>query len=541
MKIKNVLSLLLILMGSISYGQIKLTNDFDVSLGKPYPVVDAKSKEYFSDGAGNVIMVKMSSKKVNIQRYDSKTMTQISTKLYTDFPEKCDLQSIVQVKGKLYYMYSVKNKDKKSSFFSREIGYNTGEFSKANELFTTEGEVSKVWKSNPTSSARYGSFYGFGAQSKFDVQVSFDDSKILIQYRNVPLEKSDAKNYDVIGFQVFDASLKKVWGKEVKMPYTEKQMNNMSYEIGSDGTAYLLSYLNETKTYEWISINKSGDVKTNKMTLDGTKLFEGIIVIELPNGTFSCSGYYFNGIEYVFVFGAGMDAITNINGLMYFNIDKNGKTLSQNFYEFPLELINQNESKNASAKNAKREDVGKAGIKNLQLREVLVQADGSTVFVGEQYHMIVVSNGQNSSTYKYFYDDMVVSKVDKNGKLLWMKKFTKSQLGINTTYGLGVKYIYQDGAHYLLYLDNVKNINLAATAVPKQHLAGKGGFLTAYKINDANGEFEKHNFFNLKDIKGQKAFQFNLDRIVEASNNEFLVEIYIKGKLDNMVKIEAKK
>ena len=43
--------------------------------------------------------------------------------------------------------------------------------------------------------------------------------------------------------------------------------------------------------------------------------------------------------------------------------------------------------------------------------------------------------------------------------------------------------------------------------VPSKHEDGKGGYLTAYKIDDVTGAIEKHSIFDITDIKGTEAYQ----------------------------------
>ena len=106
---------------------------------------------------------------------------------------------------------------------------------------------------------------------------------------------------------------------------------------------------------------------------------------------------------------------------------------------------------------------------------------------------------------------------------------------------MSVKYIKGADASYILYLDNPKNIDLQLAEVPAKHEEGRGGYLTAYKIDDATGNIEKHTICDVHDIKGTEAFQFKTSRIFQASDKNFLLEIYIKGKEDTMVKLQLAK
>jgi len=68
-----------------------------------------------------------------------------------------------------------------------------------------------------------------------------------------------------------------------------------------------------------------------------------------------------------------------------------------------------------------------------------------------------------------------------------------------------------------------------------------GGYLTAYKIDDATDNIEKHTITDVRDIKGTEAHQFRASRIFDAGEKTFLLEIYIKGKEDTMLKMELVK
>ncbi len=532
MKKIQVLISLMILAPALMFGQA-LSKDFTVSLGAPYPVVDAGSKEYFSAGDGIVISVKTSGEKVIIQRYDSKSMKEVGRKEYEDLPKYAKVQEVIKLKDKLYYIFEAINKKEKTfTVYSREISLKDGSFGSIKTLFTTKREVAGSYN----IAAR--GFWGFGAGgNKFDIYTSFDGSMILISWRNVPLEKKDELNFDEIGFYVFNADMEKQWGSEVKMPYTEKQMNNLAWAIGSEGTAFMLAYLNDAKRIELFSVTGAG-LEKHRLDLDQKLVFQEFRMQEDVNGNINCAGFYATGVEYKYNFWSGGETLFNTNGIYNFKMDKSGKILAQHNYEFPIALINQYESKRTKDKNDKRESVGKAGIANLKLIYWVNQGDGSTIYIGEQFSIKRVYNPSTKSyTTYYIYGDMVVSKVDADGKLAWMKKLPKTQQGTAGKGGMSVKYISGNGSHYLLFLDNIKNAALKLDQVPAMHQDGRGGFLTAFKLDDATGEVEKHSIFDIKNIKGTEAYQFATSRILDVSEKVFLLEVYIKGKKDTMVKM----
>ena len=65
---------MLLLVQTAGFAQVKLSPDFKVTVGTPYKVVDAGSKEYFSDDKGNAVCVKTDGEKITLQSYDVKGM-----------------------------------------------------------------------------------------------------------------------------------------------------------------------------------------------------------------------------------------------------------------------------------------------------------------------------------------------------------------------------------------------------------------------------------------------------------------------------------
>jgi hypothetical protein len=73
------------------------------------------------------------------------------------------------------------------------------------------------------------------------------------------------------------------------------------------------------------------------------------------------------------------------------------------------------------------------------------------------------------------------------------------------------------------------------------HSDNRGGFLTAYRLNNKTGVVEKVSIFNTLDIKEQyKLYQFQTGRMLPVSKDEFIIEFYKKQKEDVLIKIKVK-
>ncbi len=110
---KSVIIILLSFLSTLCINAQKLSEDFTVNLSKPFDVVDAVNKKYFSIENGKAISVKTTARmEVFIQKFDAGQMQEIKRNTYDDFPKRSSRQDVVQVGKKIYYftMYTKENK-----------------------------------------------------------------------------------------------------------------------------------------------------------------------------------------------------------------------------------------------------------------------------------------------------------------------------------------------------------------------------------------------------------------------------------------------
>ncbi|MFK5856690.1 MAG: hypothetical protein QM503_11210 [Bacteroidota bacterium] len=523
----------LIMVALFITAQPNLSKDFKISTMEPYDVVDAKSKQYFSDNKGFVYSIKTNDDEVITQKFDIQSMKEVARNEYKDTHPYNKAIDVLQIGDKFYYLYdSFNKKAKKKLVYVREFLTKDCTLGDERILFTTDGEVAN----GPAIEGA--GVWGLKAGPPFKVYSSFDSSKIMINYRRKPLKKNDDKNHDLLGFFIFDSSFKLIWGKEVKMPYAEGDMNNLAYTIGADGTVYMMSLHRDKGDFRLITIPEDGKLTVNNIK-SGNFMFKDLYMKENKDGNIGFLGYYANGWDFDFWNGGLANLSFNTNGIRYFELSKQGEILSKKNVEFPIKLINKYESGRKKKKNDKREEAGEAGIRDVVLRQFTVNPDGSIFILGEQYFCIKTYNVKSHSmTYEFYYQDLVATKLNAEGEVQWMKKLPKSQYGVKGRRGMGIAYFEGNNSHYILFLDNVKNADIGIDEVPAKHVDGKGGYLTAYKIDDATGNYSKHVLYNSLEVNDVKTYQFETTRILEAMDDVLIVEVYKKGKEDMMIKME---
>ena len=535
---KNIILNLLLFLPILAFSQ-QLSKSFNVSTGTPYKVVDAANKLFTSIGGGFTISTKMHGELVTLQKYDVNGMKEVARNEYKDFPKYSKIQELLEIDNKLYFIFEAYNKSEKTfSLYSREIDTKTCKFNKYIKLFTTTRAV--IAPAPTALSATTNGMYGIGMIKKFKISTSFDKTKIMVKYRLKPLKRRDKLNFDEIGFYIFDNNFKKIWGKEYEMPYVEAEMDNLATTVKNNGDAFLLVKVNKTKSFELLSINKDG---LEKHVLDVKKglVFDKFELKQGKKGIIAV-GYYANGVEFKVNYLGSGSITKNINGLYIFEIDEKGEVVRKKEYPFSIDLINQSRSKNQINKSNKKEAKGKAGINDLLIKNVTIDNQGNMFVLGEVDY-IRNEIYMTSTTLMKHLGNMILTKIDAEGNLIWQKKLPKNQAGVASAkqvQSLGIFYDHGQEATYVLFTDNKKNANITVNDTPRAHKAGFGGYITAFKVDNKTGEVERHLILDLTNIGGIKAYQFQTKRILRADDGVFLLEIYIKGKKDTMVKMEVK-
>lgn len=454
--------------------------------------------------------------------------------------------NFIALKNNYYWYYSTWNRDEQREY----LHYRP--FDLKNNRFSSQDQT--IIKANKLSGTTVATgFYQFGVTNKYAFNVSADSSKMLVTYRLKPLEKKDKYNKDKIGFNVFDHNMKKLWSNEMTMPYTEAEMDNSDYEIASNGNVYMLAKVYEPKDeikskdkkerrkeadyhYELFLIKKNS-VKPEVLKLDlDSKFIRSSVLNEDSKGNLILGGYYSKNRN-----SSGSD------GAFILKIefeDNDISAIKKYFYEFPVALLKQFESKRTQKKLEKKEKKNKdktgddnIEASNLVLREIKFDKDGTTTIVGEEYYSVTIcttdSKGNTTCRTTYYYQDIIAMKVDDKGKILWANKIPKNQAGGAGIGGMSFHYHKYKGEDYFFYLDNVKNINLPLTAVPAAHRDGAGGFLTCVKI-DKTGKMNKQSLFDSRELK-VRVFPANFESV---SDNKILTRVYAKKKKSKVLSLK---
>jgi hypothetical protein len=166
-----------------------------------------------------------------------------------------------------------------------------------------------------------------------------------------------------------------------------------------------------------------------------------------------CAGYYTTpgNKSFVGAFGIRIDPVTGKQEEVY------TKEFAQNFI-----------SQDLGAKNKKFLNPKKKDTYDYHNRFLLKKGDGGFVFITEQiFEKSSASPSGGTSTY-YYYNDVLVTSFDSNGKPQWNNKVVKRQNHSNPK-----RFSFSPGVIgndvYILYNDHIKNRKLAAGVLTKKY------------------------------------------------------------------------
>lgn len=543
---KLVCLVVLLLLSANNYAQKTLSKDYEYKISAPYEEVDANDNYYFS-GDGKLISVKIDKRDVYVQKYDTDKPALISEKKYKDaYPKNAVVERILFINGKVVLFYTQWDGDnKKEQLYVQEIDMDKGEFKgEAKLLLKIDGKV---------SGSASGRVMDFNLVDKFIVYRSFDYKNFLVKYRRIPENKSDKKSFDKIGLVAFDGNMNQLSSREITMPYTERRMDNLDFQLDNQGNFFLLTKVfhddsnddkkkkkdEEANYHIELFTLKSGSDKLITTKIDNKdKFINKLWIFDSPKGDLIAGGYFSNG--------KGKDFEISCDGVFTFKMKADGTVYDQFTYDIPVELINEYESNKTKRKNERKEENGEgAKFTNLKLKDLEVADDGSIVLVGEQQYIVVRNNaGMNgssgSSSVTYYFNDLLVTKILPDGKLSWMKKIPKAQAGHKGQGGMSYQYFSNQSNHFLVFLDNVKNINLPVDKTPAQHTDGQGGYLTAVKISDADGSYTKGSILNSRDTGDFNLEKMKMEAVIKLNDNTFYLESYKKRGEDVLLKVILK-
>lgn len=526
-KILSFIFILLIFTNAIS--QDKDSGKFDIQWGddfkmsskyKPLNLLGTEEDGYFHFSEKPL-------SKLQVNQFDGKTLSLKTTyKLNLKKLPRSYLTEFVAHRGDNYYLlYSHGNRKKKEdNLHALRYDKVSGEFAEDKSILS--GSLLTGLFKGVTSGK-------FRVVDKYNYDYSLDKSKMLVHYMQKPTVRNNNKSYPIFGVHVYDENLERLWGRDFKMPYLESEFSVVRYLVDSKGVVYLLVKIYDseeqesatgTRTYSALLKFQEGSTEAEEIKIDTYKkyTFSSKISEDDQGGIFFAS-YYSN-----------YKTTNTVDGILTAKIDKNGNLVNESnkYHEFPSDVMDKFYKGWRVREQLRKEKAGKnadSEIPGLYMKEIHYE-NGDMIIVGEQFRIKeYAKNNPNSPSgvtieRKYFYEDIIVTKINKSGKFEWINRIPKFQKGDNTNYMLSYKYFSANDNNYFLYYDKAENLNLPSDKTPEVYRGKHRGVLVLVKI-DANGILTKEKVLSVRDHD----YHFDPTDLRETARNTFVAKAYYKS------------
>ena len=470
------------------------------------------------------------------QKFDASTLELINSYVEKDFISTMyhELENIIKINDRICIFYSLYNKEEfKEQLFVREIDCITGQVIGSDKLIIDISGKLQIEKcdNNNNNNNNNNTVY-----KKFRLKLSPDSSKIFIHYEK-KISKKDklASNNNDIGLCIINTNFEIIWKKEVKLPYIKDQMKYIDFAFDKKNRVYILATVSDQNSIndklstfhlELFQITSDNDnIRSSKIEVGGKQIKE-MFISELSNGNVFLAGFYSytckigkDGFPKVRDegFSANFYSHPDAKGIFTAKVGANGEIIDVSSYDIPIDIINQYESEKQIRKNNKKDN---PEIEHLGLKNVIILEDQSSLIIGERSY----SKSLPKDGYSYHFDDILVAKINYDGKLTWMKKIPKKQIAYsNSIPAMSFKYFFDKETHNFLFKDNKENADIKTLLNPKPCKSVDDNFYL-FQINDDNGDINKSQFIDNENTEGIKVAILFWKNAAQLSANRFVFE-----------------
>ena len=298
----------------------------------------------------------------------------------------------------------------------------------------------------------------FSPKGDFNVLVSKSKKFLCVEY--IIPGKRDL--FDRFGYKVLDTTFKVITEGEYEIPYSSRSASVDTRYLTDHGDYILgISVYSNANIGLWKDYNalektivvhvKGDQFSEYELKIEGKRIFDiGVSSLDsilIVTGTYGESNA--SGSQGVF--------------MQRINLDDQ-KIANEWFHLFPREFMTQEMTPNQIDRLEKREIKGRLGpqLYNYAIRSIHQLEEASTIVVAEQYYVYQQNSsdmrGISQTMYHYYYNDIVMYKIDSIGTFNWITRIQKEQHSVNDYgYYSSIKTVMDNGKLFCFFNDNRQN------------------------------------------------------------------------------------
>jgi hypothetical protein len=378
---------------------------------------------------------------------DLKFISETQFECLVDGKENNQLEGICEIDSKILIFTSKDNEDRTS-----KILY-VHEFKDSGSKVQIEGKKIASFDYDKQNKRRTG----------YTLIISEDKQKLGVTYYSAPKKQKDNEK-GKYGYFIMNTDLEIENEGTFDDVLDEAGESIVEYRISNQGSLFLVTSVSKKDEPSTMKFYKVTENNINSLELNiGDKYINQISIAIDKKENFVVSGFY--GTRAI----KGQTRGTGVRGVFFSVIDpKSEKIINSGFNEFDDDFILMGATEKQKERAEKRKE--KKGIEpslyNFKMRYFEKMDDGESFGVAEEYYYTVHTStdpktGATSTTYTYYYNDLIAFKLDKNGEMIWKKRIQKSQISRNDNGRLSsfTMKVLKDKA-YIIFNDNLKNYDV---------------------------------------------------------------------------------
>ena len=536
--------LMIIVVISTAYfvnAQIKMAEMANFTISKPYPTErGVKIQQFVKDG--DILKIVEHKNSFLFQKFSDDNLNLVQKNVDLTF-SKGNYITGFQIYDRYFMFFSIPDEENgRYKLVAREVDFENSKFFDTEEiLLDLSNNVYRIYHESVARAFRCNPY------SSFLINLSKDQSKIIVQYGLGSEVVGELSEKGKIGICVFDNQLKVLSNDIVTMPYNENKMRNIGFVVDERENVFILTKITERETWN-PNIQTKSKVKQSKdrkyslelIRVDGVDRSVTLNKITLSNN-WIYDANIFKGINDEILIGGyySKDYDIGANGVFLQKFKNSGKLAEIVEYEIPFETIAIYESGYSQQVMKLKEERGVLGMKGLMIKDISVLPDGDMMIIGERFY----KTASDETVYNH-YDDILVTKIAGNSELIWMKKIPKQIKGGEYSKSKSFYYLQNDDYWYAIIVDNQDNFEeLDENRRPTQQIApynGEIGDLVVYAVDIETGGIQKSRILDLVNTFDFRLYHYRVADVLRLSANEFVFECYKKKKEDVMIKVSLK-
>lgn len=292
-----------------------------------------------------------------------------------------------------------------------------------------------------------------GFKTNFGTVLSPDSATVLAYFEQNVQKRTDR----IIGLRALNVDMQLLWERELELPYDNDIVQVNQFKIDNEGAVYLLSGRNPIKNNARVLRpqggryvvfyfnNASNKLKEFDISFKDKQVISALGIVNSSNEMI-VAGYYSNNYSF------------SAAGTFLFRIGQRAEKIeAASFMAFPKDFLSDLLRERELEKNPE--------INDLFLDHILLTREGNVMLIGENYFVSEqlntdISTGRTIVQNVYHFENIVVSYLEPDGKIIWSEHLAKSQNAISDTDRCGYNVYFLSDKLIFVFNDHPANNEL---------------------------------------------------------------------------------